>query len=161
MARWNRPLPSKASKRNSTPFNLPGLAEAAPGGSCPLENSPCLKIGAETFYVALVLIAPFLAIYLLVFVYPTAQMFRISFTDAPLIGEGQWVGLDNYLRLDNDPMFRRAVWNTTYFVLMTVIPGTIIALMIALGVSRLKGRFQAIVLALSSCPTFCRSPSST
>ena len=111
-----------------------------------------LKDRRGDILVALVLIAPFLAIYLLVFVYPTAQMFRISFTDAPLIGEGQWVGLDNYLRLDNDPMFRRAVWNTTYFVLMTVIPGTIIALMIALGVSRLKGRFQAIVLALFFLP---------
>ena len=111
-----------------------------------------LKDRRGDILVALVLIAPFLAIYLLVFVYPTAQMFRISFTDAPLIGEGQWVGLDNYLRLDNDPMFRRAVWNTTYFVLMTVMPGTIIALMIALGVSRLKGRFQAIVLALFFLP---------
>ena len=49
------------------------------------------------------LVAPFLAIYLLAFVYPTVQMFRISFTDAPLIGEGQWVGLDNYLRLDQRP----------------------------------------------------------
>ena len=72
--------------------------------------------------VALVLVAPFLAIYLLAFVYPTVQMFRISFTDAPLIGAGRWVGLDNYLRLDNDPMFRRALWNTAYFVLMTVVP---------------------------------------
>ncbi|TGR94458.1 sugar ABC transporter permease, partial [bacterium M00.F.Ca.ET.191.01.1.1] len=33
--------------------------------------------------VALVLVAPFLAIYLLAFVYPMVQMFRISFTDAP------------------------------------------------------------------------------
>ena len=111
-----------------------------------------LKDRRGDILVALVLIAPFLAIYLLMFVYPTAQMFRISFTDAPLIGEGQWVGLDNYLRLDNDPMFRRAAWNTAYFVLMTVIPGTIIALMIALGVSRLNGRFQAMVLALFFLP---------
>jgi multiple sugar transport system permease protein len=111
-----------------------------------------LKDRRGDILVALVLIAPFMAIYLVVFVYPTVQMFRISFTDAPLIGEGQWVGLDNYLRLDNDPMFRRAFWNTAYFVLMTVIPGTIIALMIALGVSRLKGRFQAMVLALFFLP---------
>ena len=111
-----------------------------------------LKDRRGDILVALVLIAPFLAIYLLMFVYPTVQMLRISFTDAPLIGEGQWVGLDNYLRLDNDPMFRRAAWNTAYFVLMTVIPGTIIALMIALGVSRLNGRFQAMVLALFFLP---------
>lgn len=111
-----------------------------------------LKDRRSDILVALVLIAPFLAIYLLVFVYPTIQMFRISFTDAPLIGPGSWKGIDNYTRLDNDPMFRRAMWNTLYFVLLTVIPGTLIALMIALGVSRLKGRLQAFVLALFFLP---------
>ncbi|MBX3576682.1 MAG: sugar ABC transporter permease [Rhizobiaceae bacterium] len=111
-----------------------------------------LKDRRSDILVALVLIAPFLAIYLLVFVYPTIQMFRISFTDAPLIGAGSWKGIDNYARLDNDPMFRRALWNTLYFVLLTVIPGTLIALLIALGVSRLAGRLQALVLALFFLP---------
>jgi multiple sugar transport system permease protein len=111
-----------------------------------------LKDRRGDILVALVLVAPFLAIYLLVFVYPTVQMFQISFTNAPLIGDGEWVGLANYMRLDNDPMFRRAVWNTAYFVLMTVVPGTVIALLIALGISRLKGRFQAFILALFFLP---------
>jgi len=102
--------------------------------------------------VALALIAPFAAIYGLAFAYPTIQMFRISFTNAPLIGSGDWVGIANYTRLDNDPLFRRAVWNTLYFVALTVIPGTLIALMIALGVSRLAGRLQALVLALFFLP---------
>src|SRR5690606_3638468 len=82
----------------------------------------------------------------------TIQMFGISFTDAPLIGTGDWVGVDNYTRLDNDPRFRTAAWNTAYFVLLTVLPGTIIALLIALGVSRLKGRLQASILALFFLP---------
>ena len=98
------------------------------------------------------LIAPFVAIYALVFVYPTLQMFRISFTDAPLIGEGKWVGLANYARLTRDPLFEKALWNTAYFVLMTVAPGTLIALLISLGISRLKGRFQALILALFFLP---------
>ena len=99
-------------------------------------------------WIAAVLVAPFVAIYLLVFVWPTVQMFGISFTDAPLIGTGDWVGAENYEKLPKDPRFRTAAWNTAYFVLLTVIPGTIIALMIALGVSRLKGRMQAAILAL-------------
>ncbi len=102
--------------------------------------------------VALALVAPFVAIYALVFAYPTLQMFRISFTDAPLIGPGKWVWLDNYARLTKDPLFRRAAWNTAYFVAMTVVPGAAIALLIALGVSRLRGRFQAFVLALFFLP---------
>ena len=98
------------------------------------------------------LVAPFLAIYLLVFVWPTVQMFGISFTNAPLIGHGDWVGVENYEKLPKDPRFRTAAWNTAYFVVLTVLPGTIIALMIALGVSRLKGRLQAAILALFFLP---------
>ena len=48
-----------------------------------------LRNRRKEILIALVLVAPFLAIYALVFVYPTIQMFRISFTDAPLIGAGQ------------------------------------------------------------------------
>jgi multiple sugar transport system permease protein len=103
-------------------------------------------------WISAVLVAPFLAIYLLVFVWPTFQMFGISFTDAPLIGSGDWVGTENYERLPKDPRFRTAAWNTAYFVLLTVLPGTIIALLIALGISRLKGRLQAAILALFFLP---------
>ena len=102
-----------------------------------------------------------MAIYLLAFVYPTIQMFRISFTDAPLIGEGKWVGLANYLRLGRDPMFEKAVWNTAYFVLMTVAPGTLVALLIALGVSRLQAASRPSCWRCSSCPTSCRCRWST
>ena len=103
-------------------------------------------------WIAAVLVAPFLAIYLLVFVWPTFQMFGISFTDAPLIGDGAWVGTENYERLPKDPRFRTAAWNTAYFVVLTVLPGTIIALLIALGISRLKGRLQSAILALFFLP---------
>lgn len=102
--------------------------------------------------VAAFLVAPFLAIYLLVFVWPTIQMFGISFTDAPLIGSGNWVGTENYERLPKDPRFRTAAWNTAYFVLLTVLPGTVIALGISLGISRLKGQLQSAILALFFLP---------
>jgi multiple sugar transport system permease protein len=102
--------------------------------------------------IALVLIAPFLVIYGLIFIYPTVQMFILSFKDAPLIGPGEWVGWENYTRLPGDRRFDTAFWNTAYFVLLSVIPGTLVALFIALGVSRLSGRLQALVLALFFLP---------
>jgi multiple sugar transport system permease protein len=111
-----------------------------------------LRDRPKEILIALVLIAPFVAIYGLVFVYPTIKMFLVSFTDAPLIGAGEWVGLANYERLTRDPLFEKALWNTAYFVLMTVAPGTLIALMVALGISRLSGRSQAAILALFFLP---------
>ena len=106
----------------------------------------------KEWLVALALITPFLAVYGLVFVYPTVDMVRMSFTDAPLIGAGDYVGLDNYTRLTGDRRFHTAMWNTTWFVLLSVIPGTLVALLIALAVSRLSGRMQSLVLALFFLP---------
>lgn len=102
--------------------------------------------------VALVLIAPFVAIYGLVFIYPLVKLFIISFTDAPLIGEGSFVGVENYTRLVGDRKFNTSFWNTAYFVLLTVVPGTLAAFAIALGVNRLAGRLQALVLSLFFLP---------
>ncbi len=102
--------------------------------------------------IALLLIAPFLAIYGLVFIYPTIDMFLLSFTDAPLIGEGDYVGTENYTRLVDDRRFGTAFWNTAYFVALSVVPGTAVALFIALAVSRLSGRFQALILAMFFLP---------
>jgi multiple sugar transport system permease protein len=62
------------------------------------------------------------------------------------------VGVENYTRLPNDRLFKTSLWNTAYFVLMTVAPGTLIALLISLGVSRLRGRLQSFILALFFLP---------
>lgn len=102
--------------------------------------------------IAFILIAPFLAVYALIFIYPTIKMFLLSFQDAPLIGPGEWVGVDNYTRLGRDRRFDTAFWNTAYFVALSVVPGTLVALGIALGISRLSGRLQSIVLALFFLP---------
>jgi len=101
---------------------------------------------------ALVLLAPFLVIYGWLFLYPTAQMISLSFQKAPLIGEGKWVGLANYSKMFRDPVFRIAVWNTAYFVVLTVIPGTVVAMAIALMVSRLRGWTQSAILAAFFLP---------
>lgn len=101
---------------------------------------------------AIVMIAPFLIAYATVFAYPVYKMFALSFTDAPLVGEGQWVGFDNYVRLFHQKLFYTSVWNTGYFVVLTVIPNTLIGLGLALMVVRLKGWMQSLVLVLFFIP---------
>ena len=111
-----------------------------------------LKSRRTEYLVAAILIAPFVAVYGWMFLYPSLQMIEFSFTNAPLIGAGEWVGFDNYVRLFNDRIFIGAIWNTAYFVLLTVIPGTIAALSIALMVSRLKGWTQSVILSAFFLP---------
>jgi multiple sugar transport system permease protein len=98
------------------------------------------------------MIAPFLIIYTVVFAYPVYKMFALSFTDAPLIGSGKWVGLANYSRLLTQKLFFTSVWNTGYFVLLTVIPNTLIGLGLALMVVRLKGWLQSVILVFFFLP---------
>ena len=101
---------------------------------------------------AYVLLVPFLVIYGLLFVYPTLRMVMLTFTKAPLIGPGDWVGLANYSKLFSDRLFSVAVWNTLYFVALSVIPSTLLGLVIALGVNRLKSWWQSAVLAAFFVP---------
>ena len=77
-----------------------------------------LRSKRSEYTTAAVLMAPFVVIYGVLFVYPTIKMVQLSLTDAPLIGAGKWVGLDNYYRLASDRLFSVAVWNTVYFVIL-------------------------------------------
>lgn len=106
---------------------------------------------SEWGYAAL-FVAPFVIIYAVLFIYPTIQMIWLSLQKAPLIGPGTWTGIDNYVRLFKDRLFSVALWNTVYFVLLSVIPSTILGLVIALGVNRLKGWLQSVILACFFLP---------
>ena len=102
--------------------------------------------------IALSMVTPFIVVFATFFLYPLIEMVRMSFTDAPLIGYGNWVGLANYTKLLSDKLFVTSVKNNGYFVLLTVVPTTVIALMIALAVSRLSGVKQTIAMSLFFLP---------
>lgn len=101
---------------------------------------------------ALILVTPFVLMYSVLFIYPTVRMVLLSFTDAPLIGPGAWIGLENYVEMFGDRRFKTATFNTAYFVVLTVVPSTAVGLGIALMVSRLKSWRQALVLAVFFLP---------
>jgi multiple sugar transport system permease protein len=102
--------------------------------------------------IALSMVTPFIVVFVTFFLYPLIEMVRISFTDAPLIGDGDWVGFANYAKLLGDRLFVTSLKNNGYFVLLTVVPTTVIALMIALAVSRLSGVKQTIAMSLIFLP---------
>lgn len=100
---------------------------------------------------ALLLIAPFSLLYLVFFIFPTLRVVQLSFMDAPLIGDGPYIGLANYKRLFSDYLFWKSLKNTGYFVLLTVVPNTLIGLIFALMVIRLK-RLKSWVMAAFFLP---------
>jgi len=68
--------------------------------------------------------------------YPMINAFLISLTQYDLITPPKFVGLDNYLRMVNDPRFRIVVKNTVVFVIGSSIPTWIISLGLALVLAR-------------------------
>lgn len=102
--------------------------------------------------VAASLVAPFVLTFVLVFLYPTIRLVMLSLTDAPLIGPGQWVGFENFNRLLSDKLFLTSLKNNGYFILLTVVPTTALAMTIALLVTRLKGPLQSLALAIFFLP---------
>jgi multiple sugar transport system permease protein len=101
---------------------------------------------------AWLLIFPFVAAYTVLFLYPTYRMVAASFTDASLTLPGEWIGPENFRDLLTDRKFTSAVLNTGYFVLLTVIPSTLLGLLFAMMIERLRGLLQAIVLAFFFLP---------
>lgn len=105
----------------------------------------------RTWRDAFLLVAPFTLLYLIFFIYPTGRVVQLSFTDANLVGSGDFVGLANYRRLVSDPLFWKSLSNTAYFVLLSVVPVTALGLLFALMVVRLK-RLRGLVLGAFFLP---------
>jgi len=100
---------------------------------------------------AALMLAPFLLAYGLFFIFPTLRAVQLSLTDSSLTETGAYVGLANYARLLGDADFWSALRNTGMFALFTVIPTTLIGLVMALAVNRLI-RAKNFVQALFFLP---------
>ena len=100
---------------------------------------------------AMLMVAPFVFFYLLFLIYPTLRVIQLSFTNADLAGNGVWVGLTNYTKLFTEPTFWTALLNTLYFILLTVVPNTLVGLGLALLVMRLK-RLRNLAMAAFFLP---------
>ena len=81
----------------------------------------------------LLFISPWLVGFLGFYLYPALASLYYSFTDFRILQPPEWIGLQNYQRMVNDPLFWKALGNTIWLVLVMV-P---ISVGVALGVSPL------------------------
>ena len=84
----------------------------------------------------LLFVLPYLVVFLLMLVVPLGWGIALSTTKSDLFGIDRWIGLANFVRLFRDPIFLETVWNTFYFVLLTVPALAAIGLALALALNR-------------------------
>jgi trehalose/maltose transport system permease protein len=104
------------------------------------------------------LLAPSLAVVVVVAFYPLGQTVYQSFTDKQFLAiePTKWIGLENYKDLIHDSIFRDAVYTTVKFTVVTVLFEFVLGLIIALVVnSNFKGRgvMRAVMLVPWAIPT--------
>jgi len=104
---------------------------------------------------AVLMVLPALAGIFLVVLFPLIYSLWLSFTDVNLLRAGgpalelfgvrvplfRWVGLQNYARIFDDPLYWSSLWRTLYFVAAFVIEATLVGLGMALVLNeRFAGR---------------------
>jgi multiple sugar transport system permease protein len=87
------------------------------------------------------MVTPALAHTLLWIAIPVLATFVLSFTDYQVFRAPRWIGLDNYVEIWNDDVFRKATWNTIVYTFFTVPVSMAVAVVIAVLLNqKLRGR---------------------
>ncbi|GAA2215040.1 sugar ABC transporter permease [Nonomuraea monospora] len=89
---------------------------------------------------ALLFILPALIGFLVFLLWPTLRGIYLSFTKFNLLTPARWTGLDNYVRMAQDPVFWNALGVTVYYVVVNIAVQTALALVIAVLMQRLTRR---------------------
>ena len=87
--------------------------------------------------VALLFIAPALIGLVFFYIVPTARGLFLSFTKYSVLNEPEWVGVDNYTRMAQDPLFWNALAVTVQYVVINIVLQTALALGLALLMHRI------------------------
>ena len=110
------------------PTTIPKLAIEAP---------PKRRWRRRELVAGLLFILPSLIGFIAFYAVPAIRGVTISFTNWDLLTPAKPVGLQNYVKLLNDPVFWNSLKVTVYYVLLNIPLQTVLALIIAVMMSRL------------------------
>jgi multiple sugar transport system permease protein len=105
------------------------------------QPAPAVRPGhRDDTRLAIAFIAPALIGFLVFMVWPTLRGIYLSFTRFNLLTPPKFNGLDNYVRMVQDPVFWNALKVTIYYVVVNIVIQTVLALVIAVMMQRLTKR---------------------
>ncbi|MGV8966649.1 MAG: carbohydrate ABC transporter permease [Cellulomonas sp.] len=97
---------------------------------------------------ALAFLAPAVAVYLLVVIYPLISSARLSVTDSPAGNPGNFVGLENFQKMLADPQVTSALYRTVAYAVVVIIVQNGIGLALARALYRRMKAQRALSVAL-------------
>ncbi|MFJ8538910.1 carbohydrate ABC transporter permease [Streptomyces sp. NPDC093591] len=123
------------------------IASSSPPSRLPLGDAEGAGIKSRTRarsredrgdgWLAAVFVAPAMLGFLVFLLWPTLRGVYLSFTRFNLLTPAEWVGLDNYVRMVNDPIFWNSLTVTVEYVFINIGVQTVAALAIAVLLQRL------------------------
>jgi len=88
----------------------------------------------------LLMVSPYLIHFIVFIAFTLLASLYFSFSRYDMLNAPEWIGLENYNKLINDPVFWKSLWNTVYFTVLFVPTQTILALILAVALNQsLKG----------------------
>lgn len=117
---------------------------------------PRRRLLEDERWLALVLLLPTAVLLGLFIAYPFVRGIILAVTNARVGIPGEFVGLENFQRLANDPIFYRVVWNTVWYTAVTTIFKLGLGLWLALLLNRSfrgKAYIRAFILLPFIIPT--------
>ncbi|MCZ4371501.1 sugar ABC transporter permease [Vibrio diazotrophicus] len=81
-------------------------------------------------------ITPYLLVFIFMIALPLFWGIYLSFQKVDLFGPGKFVGWSNYVRLFDNKIFIQTIWNTCYFVLLTVPALVVLGLGLAMALNQ-------------------------
>ena len=133
-----------------TTIAAPGAYAGAP------RRGPVTRLLEDERWLALVLLLPTLVLLGVFIAYPFVKGIQLSVTDAKVGEPGHFVGMDNFVQVWNDNIFRIAVWNTCLYTFVTTVFKLALGLWLALLLNRhFRGKafMRAFILLPFIIPT--------
>jgi multiple sugar transport system permease protein len=96
-------------------------------------------------------VLPTFALFVVFTLLPVLQAFALSLQSARIVG-GEWIGLQNFVTLAQDPVFRQALGNTVLYSLIVVAAQLTLALVVASLIQPLGEKSQTFYRALFYLP---------
>ena len=97
-----------------------------------LHRTPLHRTRRSDLRIALFFIAPALIGFFFFYLFPTTRGIYLSFTEYNILGDPEWVGVENYQAIAKDPLFWNSLAVTGQYVFLNIALQTALALGLAL-----------------------------